>query len=90
MKSGLNAYAHALLKRAVQRSLIAGLALFLNCILIVPFLYGHSLHAYWGSIGQCLLWLAVAMVVVFCFSWIPIYTAWEGLRDLKKGRISFK
>jgi hypothetical protein len=32
---------------------------------VVPFLSGHSLHAYWDSVGKYLLMLGVGLIVLW-------------------------
>lgn len=90
MNTSLDRYARASLKRALRQFLIAALSFILNCALIVPFLYGFPLYKYWDAIGQYLVYLAMVQIVVFCLYMGKAYIAWQGLRDLQKGRIPFE
>src|SRR5580704_10325007 len=67
-----------------KRSAYAGIAFFLNCASVAPFLYGHSLHVYWESFGKYLVLLAMALLVVFVYSAAFWYNAWMALRDVTK------
>jgi hypothetical protein len=52
-------------------TLYLGLALFASVASVVPFLYDHSLHDHWDTIGKNIVLLAMVLLPAFC------YTAWE-------------
>ena|ERR1051326_3755500 len=68
-----------------QRSVLSGLALLLSCLSVSMFLTGHSLHAYWESLGQYLVYLSMGLLVVFLYCTLLLWGAWSALRDLRKG-----
>jgi hypothetical protein len=51
---------------------------------VIPFLAGHSLHAYWESVGVFLLliWLALLVAGAYCTG--LFWAAWKIARDLEK------
>jgi hypothetical protein len=67
-----------------KRSVYSGIALFLTCASVEPFLYGHSLHIYWESFGKYLVLLAMGLLVVFVYCAGLWYSAWAALRDVTK------
>jgi hypothetical protein len=77
-------YANERINRWKKRSVYAGIAFFLNCASVGPFLYGHSLHVYWESFGKYLVLLAMGLLVVFVYCAALWYSAWMALRDVTK------
>lgn len=69
-----------------RRSLYSTVALVLTCASIYPFLAGHSLHAYWEPFGKYLVFVAMALLVVFVLCTGFFYSSWQALRDFKKGQ----
>jgi hypothetical protein len=67
-----------------KRSVYSGIALFLSCALVAPFLYGHPLHAYWNSFGKYLVLLSMGLLVVFVYCAGLLGSAWMALRDVTK------
>ena len=67
-----------------RRSLASTAALLLTCALIYPFLKGHPLHAHWDSFGKYLIFVAMALLIVFVLCTGFFYIAWQALRDVKK------
>lgn len=77
-------YANERISLWKKRSVYAGIALFLGCASVDPFLYGHSLHIYWESFGKYLVLLAMGLLVVFVYCAGLWYSAWVALRDVMK------
>jgi hypothetical protein len=69
-----------------SRSLYSTAALALTCAFIYPFLVGHSLHKYWESFGKYLIFVAMALLVVFVLCIGFWYSASQALRDVDKGQ----
>jgi len=46
-----------------RRALYATLAFALSCASVVPFLAGHTLHAYWDSFGKYLVLVSMALLI---------------------------
>jgi hypothetical protein len=70
-----------------SRSLASTAALLLTGALIYPFLKGHPLHAYWESFGKYLIFVAMALLIVFVLCTGFLYSAWQALRDVEKGQV---
>jgi uncharacterized membrane protein len=70
-----------------RRSLYSTAALFLTCAFIYPFLAGHPLHAHWESFGKYLIFVAMALLIVFVLCTGFFYSAWQALRDVEKGQV---
>jgi hypothetical protein len=70
-----------------RRSLYSTAALVLTCALIYPFLAGHPLHAHWDSFGKYLIFVAMALLIVFVLCTGFFYSAWQALRDVEKGQV---
>jgi hypothetical protein len=70
-----------------RRSLYSTAALVLTCALIYPFLAGHPLHAHWESFGKYLIFVAMALLIVFVLCTGFFYSAWQALRDVEKGQV---
>jgi hypothetical protein len=51
---------------------------------IGPFLYGHSLHAHFESVGRPLLLLAMAELLYFVLRWGYVYSAWQSARETRE------
>jgi hypothetical protein len=62
----------------------SGMTFFLSCSAVVPFLYGHSLHAHWESFGKYLVLLSMGLLIPFVICAGTTFSAWILLRDLKK------
>jgi hypothetical protein len=67
-----------------RRALYSTGALVLSCALVYPFLEGHSLHSYWESFGKYLLFLPMALLLVFLYCNGLWWGAWQARRDLEK------
>ena len=67
-----------------RRSLASTAALLLTCAFIYPFLKGHPLHAHWESFGKYLIFVAMALLIVFSLCTGFFYIAWQALQDAKK------
>jgi hypothetical protein len=67
-----------------RRGLYSTGALVLSCALVYPFLEGHSLHSYRESFGKYLLFLPMALLLVFLYCNGLWWGAWQAQRDLKK------
>lgn len=70
-----------------MRSLYAGVAFFLSCGAVSPFLYGQRLHIYWESAGRYLILLSMGLLVVLVYCVGLLWAAWSCLRDLEKDKI---
>jgi hypothetical protein len=62
----------------------SGMAFFLSCSSVVPFLYGHSLHAHWETFGKYLVLLSMGLGIPFIYCFGMTLAAWSLLRDLEK------
>jgi hypothetical protein len=67
-----------------KRALYSTAAFFLSCASVVPFLYGHSLHAYWNSFGKYLVLLSMALLIPFGICVSIAINSWFYLRSLRK------
>ncbi len=67
-----------------RRALYSTGSLALSCALVYPFLEGHSLHPYWESFGKYLLFLPMALLLVFLYCSGLCWGAWQACRDLEK------
>jgi hypothetical protein len=70
-----------------SRFLYSTVALVLTCAFIYPFLADHPFHAYWESFGKYLIFVAMALLIVFVLCTGFFYSAWQALRDVEKGRV---
>jgi len=77
-------YAQTILRRRRMLAFYSTLALVLGCAAEYPFLAGHSLHAYWNSIGKQLLLLPLALFIVFVYMCAMWYAAWQAFSDVEK------
>jgi hypothetical protein len=77
-------HAQARLRRCLKQLGYSGLAFFFSCSAVVPFLYGHSLHAHWESFGKYLVLLSMGLLIPFVGSAVTTFYAWKLLRDLEK------
>jgi hypothetical protein len=77
-------YAKGIIGFWKKRSLYSGVAFFLSCASVVPFLYGFALHAQWNSIGKYLLLLSMALLPVFVYCAAMLWSAWDALREVTK------
>jgi hypothetical protein len=66
-----------------RRTIVVGLALFVNIASIVPFLAGHSLHGQFFLVGRPLLIVSLCLLVMFVFSAAQTYNFWMYLQDCK-------
>jgi len=69
-----------------KRSIYSTVALLLSCALVYPFLEGHTLHSYWESFGKYLIFISMALLVVWVNCAGLWWSAWQALRDAEKGR----
>ncbi len=79
-------YAKARIALWRRRSFYSALALLLSCALVIPFLAGHPLHAYWESLGKYLVVLSMVLLVVFVYCTGLFYSAWQALREVGQGQ----
>jgi hypothetical protein len=66
-----------------RRAIYSTLAFFLSCASVIPFLEGHSLHAYW-YLGKNLVLLSMGMLIPFVFCTVVLFGAYSCLRDLER------
>ncbi len=60
-------------------------AVFVGTVLaIMPFLYGHSLHAYWDKIGKYLVILAMGELLWIVLWWGFAYSSWQSAREVRR------
>jgi hypothetical protein len=69
-----------------RRSIYSTAAFLLSCAAVYPFLKGDPLHEYWESFGKYLVLVSMAMLVMFAMCAGFFYSAWQALRDVKKGQ----
>jgi len=69
-----------------KRALYSTVALLLSCASVIPFSKGHSLHAHAEPFGRLLVYLSMALLVVFVVCTGFFYSAWQALRDVEKGQ----
>jgi len=67
-----------------RRALFASIAFFLSCASVIPFLEGHSLHAYWQSVGRYLVLLSMGLLIPFVICLGMAMNWWFYLRSLEK------
>lgn len=67
-----------------NRLIVSSLAFFLSCSAVVPFMYGHSLHAHWESLSQFFLLLSLVLLPPFLGCAILTFIAWIFLRNWQK------
>ena len=67
-----------------RRAAFSTIALAMSIALVYPFLKGRMLYQYWGSVGQYLVYAAMALLVVFVYCTGMFYSAWQALRDVEK------
>ncbi len=73
-----------------RRFLTSTFTLLLSCVLVYPFLAGHSLHEYWEPIGKNLILLSMVLLLVWGWCATVFYNAWLDLRTAEKGKSSSK
>src|SRR5579864_2498079 len=78
---GIAGELQAQLNRWTRRSIFTGFALILSSGSVVPFLAGHALHAYWREVGVCLVYISMALLSVFLFSFGALFSFWLELRE---------
>jgi hypothetical protein len=69
-----------------RRSLYSAVALVLSCAAVTPFSKGHSLHAHAEPFGRLLVYLSMALLVVWVYCTGLFWSAWQALRDVEKGQ----
>jgi hypothetical protein len=70
-----------------KRAVYSTLAFFLSCASVYPFLYGHSLYAYWNSVGKYLVMLSMALLIPFVICVGVTINSWFFLRTVMKVRL---
>jgi hypothetical protein len=55
-----------------------------NVVLVIPFFKGNSLHQYWQTIGNGLLFLCLCLFLGSIFMAGMTFTVWSYLRDVRK------
>jgi hypothetical protein len=68
-----------------RRAGVAGAAFFLSCASVVPFLYGHALHAHWESFGKYLVLVVMGLLIPLVISVGIAISVWMHARELEKG-----
>ena len=68
-----------------MRAIYSTAAFVLSCASVTPFLYGHSLHAYWESLGKYLVLLSMGLLIPFGICTGIAINSWLYLRDVMKG-----
>ncbi len=76
--------ARKLLRLWTKRAIYATAIFFLSCTSVVPFLYGHSLHAYWESFGKYLVLLSMGLLIPFVIIVGITINTWFFVRELEK------
>jgi hypothetical protein len=69
-----------------RRSLYSMAALILSCAFVIPFSKGHFLHAHAEPFGRLLVYLSMALLIVFVYCTGLLWGARRSLRDLEQGR----
>jgi len=77
-------YAAGRLRRMLVPALWATAIFGATVLAIGPFLYGHSLHAHWETVGKNLLRLAMLELPWFVLRWGYVYSAWQSARETRK------
>jgi hypothetical protein len=67
-----------------RRSIYAGVAFLASAGIVVPFLYGNFLHAYWNDVGVYLVMLSMVLITVFLFCFGTMCSFWIQLRETRK------
>ena len=71
-----------------RRATFLGLALIASICLVIPFLEGHALHAYFGSAGKAFLVISMILLSSFLYAAGTAYnlrTYHPGLRRIQDG-----
>ena len=66
------------------RAALAAIAFAISVALVYLFSKGHMLHQYWNSVGQYLLVVSLALLVVLVLCTGLFYSAWQALREVEK------
>jgi len=66
------------------RAALSVTAFAISVALVYPFFKGHMLHQYWDSVGQYLVYAAMALLVVCVLCTGFFYSAWQALRNVEK------
>ncbi len=72
------------LRKWTYATIILGSALSIAIASTVPFLYGHSLHDHWESVGKRVLALSMGLFLVFVWTAGITFAMWEYSRDMKR------
>lgn len=60
-------------------------AVFIGTILaVIPFLEGHSLHAYWENTGKYLLLAVMGELLWIVSRWGLVYSSWQSTREIRR------
>jgi uncharacterized membrane protein len=78
-------YAREVIALRRRRTLYSASALLLSCASVIPFSAGHRLHAH-SEFGRLLVYLSMVLFVVFVYCNGLLWSAWQALRDVEKGR----
>jgi len=68
----------------LRKAALFGLALLVNIAFIIPFLAGHSLHAYADRIGKYLIFLAMCLSTLFFLCIGQAIFFWVDVHDIRK------
>jgi len=82
--AGARQDAEELLHLWKKRAIYSTVAFFFSCASVSPFLYGHSLHAYWESFGKYLVILSMALLIPFVVCVGMAINSWFLLRNVRK------
>ena len=74
----------AQLRKTTKAAAFAGMALLVNILGIIPFLYGHRLHRYFETIGKYLVLVATALFLWFVFKIGAIWASWQSARETRR------
>ena len=83
---GVRHYARERIAVWLRRALYSTVALLLSCASVIPFSKGHSLHAHAEPFGRLLVYLSMALLVVWVYCTGLFWSAWQALRDVEKGQ----
>jgi hypothetical protein len=72
------------LRKWTYATIFLGIALSIAIASSVPFLYGHSLHDQWESVGKRLVELSMGLFLVFVWTAGMTFTMWKYSRDMQR------
>lgn len=72
------------LRARTKWAIYGAVAFFLSCASVIPFLYGHPLHAHWESFGKFFLLLSMTLLIPFGVTVGSAISAWFFVRTVEK------